>query len=171
MLDTGCSPGNYMSRAFYLANIEALQDFLVPCAADKVDLPASNSAQRITQHLVLEVRHADQHTVLEVPTMYRVNQDQIRHLKLSLCPTCVLTKMKAFSIYRSLSHEKHGVFESISFDILEFGQRTRYVVLYVDKCNNKFMVYGMKQKSELLSTLKLLIYINMVQLVIVFLSS
>ena len=90
--------------------------------------------------------------------------DQIRHLKLGLCPTCVLTKMKAFPIYRSLSHEKHGVFESISFDILEFGQRTlsidgyRYVVLYVDQCTNKLMVYGMKQKNELLSTLKLLIH-------------
>jgi len=59
MLDTGCSPGNYMSRAFYSANIDALKDSLVPCAAEKVDLATSNSSQRITQHLILQVRHVD----------------------------------------------------------------------------------------------------------------
>jgi hypothetical protein len=48
-----------MSRAFYLANIDALKDSLVPCAAEKVDLATSNSSQRITEHLILQVRHVD----------------------------------------------------------------------------------------------------------------
>jgi hypothetical protein len=64
MLDTGCSPGNYMSLAFYLANIEALKDFLVPCAAEKVDLATSNSAQHITLHLAIEARHVDSRGVV-----------------------------------------------------------------------------------------------------------
>lgn len=59
MLDTGCSPGNYMSEAFYTANINALEEFLVPCPAEKVDLATSNSSQHITKHLVIEVRHID----------------------------------------------------------------------------------------------------------------
>ena len=90
--------------------------------------------------------------------------DQIKHLKLGLCPTCVMTKMRAFPVHRSLSNRNHCIFEQISFDILEFGQRTlsidgyRYVALYVDHRTNKIMVYGMKRKDELLSTLKLLIH-------------
>lgn len=39
MLDTGYSPGNYMSAA--------LKDFLIPCPAERVDLATSNSAQSI----------------------------------------------------------------------------------------------------------------------------
>lgn len=30
MLDTGFSPGNYMSKAFYQSNITMLKEFLVP---------------------------------------------------------------------------------------------------------------------------------------------
>jgi hypothetical protein len=51
-----------------------------------------------------------------------------------------------------------------SFDIIEFGQQVRsidgyrYVALYVDHCTNKLMVYRMKSKDELLSTLKLIIH-------------
>ena len=69
-------------------------------------------------------------------------------------PTCMVTKMRAFPIYGSLSNIKYGIFECISFDIIEFGQRTRsidgyrYVALYVDHCNNKSMVYGMKHKDK-----------------------
>jgi len=93
----------------------------------------------------------------------KFSYDKIKHLQLGLCPTCVMTKMRAFPIYSSLSINKHGIFEYISFDILEFGQKTlsidgyRYVALYVDQCTNKLMVYGMKTKDELLTTLQLLI--------------
>jgi hypothetical protein len=59
MFDTGCSPGNYMSLAFFHANADVLRDYLIPCPAERVDLATSNSAQSITQHLVIEVRHVD----------------------------------------------------------------------------------------------------------------
>ena len=72
--------------------------------------------------------------------------------------------MKAFPIYPTMSVIRHGIFECLSFDIIEFGQQTasidgyRYVALYVDTCTHKLMVYGMKRKDELLSTLKLIIH-------------
>lgn len=59
MLDTGCSPGNYISEAFFLAHIDALEEFLVPCPAERVDLATSNSALSITKHLIITVRHVD----------------------------------------------------------------------------------------------------------------
>ena len=59
MLDTGCSPENYMSMAFYKANIDALQDFLIPGPSERVDLATSDSAQSISLHLVIEARHVD----------------------------------------------------------------------------------------------------------------
>jgi hypothetical protein len=59
MLDTGCSPGNYMSEEYFMSNIKALQEFLVPCPAERVDLATSNSAQSITKHVIVNVRHVD----------------------------------------------------------------------------------------------------------------
>jgi len=59
MFDTGCSPGNYMSLAFFHANADVLKDYLISCPAKRVDLATSNSAQNITQHLVIEARHVD----------------------------------------------------------------------------------------------------------------
>ena len=59
MLDTGCSPGNYMSMAFYKANMDSLEEFLVPGPAERVDLATSDSAQSISLHLVIEARHVD----------------------------------------------------------------------------------------------------------------
>jgi hypothetical protein len=70
--------------------------------------------------------------------------------------------MKAFPIYPTISVIRHGIFECLSFDIIEFGQQTasidgyRYVTLYVDTCTYKLMVYGMNRKDELISTLKLI---------------
>ena len=86
----------------------------------------------------------------------KFSYDKIKHLKLGLCSICIVTKMKAFPVYRSLSIKKHGIFEYISFDVIEFRQHKlsidgyRYVVLFVDQCTNKLMVYGMKAKDELL---------------------
>ena len=59
MLDTGCSPGNYMSDAFYQSHVELLKEFLVPGKAERVDLATNNSAKQITQHIVIDVRHVD----------------------------------------------------------------------------------------------------------------
>jgi len=94
----------------------------------------------------------------------KFSYEQIRHLKLGLCPTCMMTKMRAFPIYPTMSTITYGIFECLSFDIIEFGQQTqsidgyRYIALYVDSCTNKLMVYGMKRKDELLDTLKLIIH-------------
>jgi len=94
----------------------------------------------------------------------KFSYDQIKHLKLGLCPTCLLTKMKAFPIYKSLSETQYGVFECVSFDIVDLGYHTlsidgyRYAALYVDHCTHKLMAYGMKHKSDLLSTLQQLIH-------------
>ena len=59
MLDTGCSPGKYISLAFFETNNAVLKDYLIPCPAERVDLATSNSTQSITQHLVIEARHVD----------------------------------------------------------------------------------------------------------------
>ena len=64
MFDTGCSPGNYMSHAFFHANAGVLQDYLIPCQPERVDLATSNSTQSITQHLVIEARHVDTRGVM-----------------------------------------------------------------------------------------------------------
>ena len=75
-----------------------------------------------------------------------------------------MTKMKAFPIYPTMEPTSYGAFECLSFDIIEFTQQVRsidgyrYVALYVDHCTNKLMVYGMKSKDELLSTLKRIIH-------------
>ena len=53
MFDTGCSPGNYMSHAFFHANAGHI------CPPERVDLATSNSTQSITQHLAIEARHVD----------------------------------------------------------------------------------------------------------------
>ena len=76
----------------------------------------------------------------------------------------MITKMKAFPIYPTMEPASYGVFECLSFDIIEFRQQVRsidgyrYVALYIEHCTNKLMVYGMKSKDELLSTLKLNIH-------------
>lgn len=48
-----------MSMAFYKANIDSLEEFLVPGPAERVDLATSDSAQSIPLHLVIEARHVD----------------------------------------------------------------------------------------------------------------
>ena len=91
----------------------------------------------------------------------KFSYEQIKNLKLGICPTCMMTKMKAFPIYPTMEPVSYGVFECLSFNIIEFGQQVRsidgyrYVALYVDHCTNKLIIYG---KDELLSTLKLIIH-------------
>ena len=59
MLDTGCSPNNYMSEQIYQQNILALQPYLVKCPPERVDLATSDSAQYIKEHVKLNLRHVD----------------------------------------------------------------------------------------------------------------
>ena len=118
-------------------------------------------------HVILG--HIPESTIKRIVKQNLVNglkfsYEQIKNLKLGICPTCMMTKMKAFPIYPTMEPVSYGVFECLSFDIIEFGQQVRsidgyrYVALYVDHCTNKLMVYGMKRKDELLSTLKLIIH-------------
>lgn len=53
MLDTDCSPGNYISKEFYQSNTIILKEFLVPSIAERVDLATNNSAKQITEHIVM----------------------------------------------------------------------------------------------------------------------
>jgi hypothetical protein len=118
-------------------------------------------------HVILG--HIPESTIKRIVKQNLVNglkfsYEQIKNLKLGICPTCMMTKMKAFPIYPTMEPVSYGVFECLSFDIIEFVQQVRsidgyrYVALYVDHCTNKLMVYGMKRKDELLSTLKLIIH-------------
>lgn len=89
--------------------------------------------------------------------------NDIKDLKLGLCPTCMTSRMRSFPVYPSISDRKFAPFEYISLDILDFGADNlsidgyRYAVLYVDRATRKVMAYGMKIKSELLATFKRLI--------------
>jgi len=88
----------------------------------------------------------------------KFSYEQIRHLKLGLCPTCMMTKMRAFPINPTMSTITYGILECLSFDIIEFGQQTQSTDGYRYNCTNKLMVYGMKRKDEFLDTLKLIIH-------------
>ena len=50
----------------------------------------------------------------------KVSYEQIKNLKLGICPTCMMTKMKAFPIYPTMEPASYGVFECLSLD----GMRT-----------------------------------------------
>ena len=67
----------------------------------------------------------------------------------------MMTKMKAFPIYPTMEPASYGVFECLSFDFIEFGQQVRSIDGYRYVA---LMIYGMKSKDELLSTLKLIIH-------------
>jgi hypothetical protein len=107
-------------------------------------------------HVILG--HIPESTIKRIVKQNLVNglkfsYEQIKNLKLGICPTCMMTKMKAFPTMEPVSY---GAFECLSFDIIEFGQQVRsidgyrYVAFYVDHCTNKLMVYGMKRKDELI---------------------
>ena len=59
MLDTGCSPNNYMSEQVYQQNLAALQPYLFDCSPERVDLATSDSAQYITQHTKMTLKFVD----------------------------------------------------------------------------------------------------------------
>ena len=50
----------------------------------------------------------------------KLTYDQIRHSKLGLCPNCMMTKMRAFLIYPTMSVIRHGTGFSLQFDVVTF---------------------------------------------------
>ncbi len=76
-------------------------------------------------HVILG--HIPESTIKRIVKQNLVNglkfsYEQIKNLKLGICPTCMMTKVKAFSIYPTMQPVSYGVFECLSFDIIEFGQ-------------------------------------------------
>jgi len=69
--------------------------------------------------------------------------------------------MKAFPVPASISNKVYGIFEFISVDIVYFNEPSiknyLFSALYVDKATSKVFQYAMKNKSELLDSLKSLI--------------
>ena len=99
-----------------------------------------------------------------IVTDLHVSYDSIKNLTLGLCDTCMQSRMKAFPMYKSLSQKIYGIFEYLSFDILELGKTCRsidgyiYSIVIVDKESNRLFVYGTPAKSDLLDCFKRCIY-------------
>ena len=70
----------------------------------------------------------------------KFSYERIKNLKLGLCPTYMMTKMKAFPIYPTMEPASYGVFECLSFDFIEFGQQVRSIDGYRYVA---LMIYGM----------------------------
>jgi len=69
MLDTGCSPNNYM-RAEYFEQHEAyLSQYIIKESPERVDLATSYSAQYITRHVQLSLRHVDSRGRMRLMTL------------------------------------------------------------------------------------------------------
>jgi hypothetical protein len=74
--------------------------------------------------------------------------------------------MKAFPIYRSISQKVYGIFELLSFDIVEFGYTCKsidnyvYAFIYVDIATETLFAYGGPSKSYLLDSLKKCVHNN-----------
>jgi hypothetical protein len=90
-----------------------------------------------------------------------VKWDEIKNIKLKLCDACQRGKMKAFPVPASISNKVYGIFEFISVDIVYFNEPSiknyLFSALYVDKATSKVFQYAMKNKSDLLDSLKSLI--------------
>lgn len=95
-----------------------------------------------------------------------VDYEEIRHLKLGLCDTCMLSRMKSFPVYRSISQKVYGIFEYLSFDIVEFGLSCKsidsyvYAFIFIDIATETLFVYGGPNKTYLLESLKRCIHNN-----------
>ena len=63
MLDTGCSPNNYMREEYFEANKANLR------SKNRVDLGTSDSAQYITKHIQLNLRHVDSRGRMRLMTL------------------------------------------------------------------------------------------------------
>ena len=63
MLDTGCSPNNYMREEYFEANKANLR------SKNRVDLATSDSAQYITKHIQLNLRHVDSRGRMRLMTL------------------------------------------------------------------------------------------------------
>ena len=59
MLDTGRSPNNYIRAEYYEQHEASLSKYLIKSSPGRVDLATSDSAQYITHHIQLNLRHVD----------------------------------------------------------------------------------------------------------------
>jgi hypothetical protein len=89
----------------------------------------------------------------------RYTYNDIRHLHLPLCDTCMRCRMKAFPVYPSLVLHVYAPMEMLSCDILDFKACPdiggyRFVALYADRSTGCPFPYFLKRKVELLETLK-----------------
>ena len=88
--------------------------------------------------------------------------DKIKNQHLRMCHTCMIARMRSFSVPRSIAPIiVYDPFTYISFDVVSFMIRSRggyiHIVLYVDRKTGTLFAYKCRFKSELLSTLKRLI--------------
>lgn len=111
------------------------------------------------QHIKYIVKH-------NIVTGLNITYDQIKHLHLGLCDTCMISRMKSFPIYRSISQKVYGIFELLSFDIVEFGNICKsingyvYAFIYVDSATDTLFVYGGPDKTYILESLQKCIHNN-----------
>jgi hypothetical protein len=81
----------------------------------------------------------------------KFSYEQIKNLELGICPKCMMTKMKAFPIYPTMKPINYGLFECLSFDIIEqvrSKDNYHYVALWVNHCTHKLFVYGMRMSCS-----------------------
>ena len=88
--------------------------------------------------------------------------DKIKNQHLRMCHTCMIARMRSFSVPRSIAPIiVYDPFTYISFDVVSFKIRSRggylHIVLYVDRKTGTLFAFKCRFKSELLSTLKRLI--------------
>ena len=102
----------------------------------------------------------------DIVTGLNVTYDEIKHLKLGLCDICMFSRMKSFPVYRSISQKVYGIYEYLSFDIVEFGLSCKsidgyvYAFIYIDIATETLFVYGGPSKTNLLESLKQCIHNN-----------
>ena len=69
MLDTGCFPNNYMREEYFEANKANLSQYEIKESPERVDLATSDSAQYITKHIQLNLRHVDSRGRMRLTTL------------------------------------------------------------------------------------------------------
>jgi hypothetical protein len=81
--------------------------------------------------------------------------DQIRHLSLRLCDTCLRSRMRAFPVYPSISSTVYGIMECVSADIVDYSRVPsvhgyRYAALFICRKSKKKFPYPLRLKTDFL---------------------
>ena len=69
MLDTGCSPNNYMREEYFEQHEAYLTQYIIKESPERVDLATNDSAQYITRHVQLSMRHVDSRGRMRLMTL------------------------------------------------------------------------------------------------------